>query len=84
MLQFFPALLLPRLPNAGIRAQRGQDEVEAASAKTWVGKKAKGFTPPGTDGKSVDVAKNLGKRPIALVPDGRKYTSSSFNCVSLL
>ena len=55
------------LPNAGIRAQPGQDKVETESAKTWVGKKAKGFTLPGTDGKSVDVAKKLGKHPIVLV-----------------
>ncbi len=66
-LLLFPALLLLVLPGAGIRAQSGTDDVEAASAKTWVGKKAKGFALPGTDGKSVDVAKNLGKRPIVLV-----------------
>ncbi len=48
-------------------AQVGQDDVETASAKTWVGKKAKGFTLPGIDGKVVDVARNLGKRPIVLV-----------------
>jgi hypothetical protein len=48
-------------------AQVGQDDVETASAKTWVGKKAKGFAVPGIDGKMVDVAKNLGKRPVVLV-----------------
>ena len=63
----FTALLLLALPDTGIRAQSAQDKVEAESAKTWVGKKAKGFTLPGTDGKSVDVSKKLGKRPIVLV-----------------
>ena len=45
-LLLFLALLLLALPGAGIRAQTVQDDVEAASAKAWVGKKAKGFHTP--------------------------------------
>ena len=63
----FLAPFLLTLPVAGIRAQSAQDDVESASAKTWIGKKAKGFTLPGADGKPVDVGKNLGKSPIVLV-----------------
>ena len=66
-LLLIPTLLLPVLSDTGNRARAGQNDVEAASAKAWVGKKAKGFTLPGIDGKPVDVTKNLGKRPIVLV-----------------
>jgi hypothetical protein len=51
----------------GGSAQSGQNPVETASAKLWVGKKASGFVLPGIDGKPVDVGKDLGKRPLVLV-----------------
>lgn len=47
--------------------QGGQNAVETESAKVWVGKKAKGFTLPGVDGKPVDVAKSIGRRPVVLI-----------------
>jgi hypothetical protein len=44
-----------------------QTDVEAESAKSWVGKKAQPFILPGIDGKPVSIAANLGKHPIVLV-----------------
>ena len=61
-----PALLL-LLSGFGVFARAGQNNVEQDSAKAWVGKKAKAFTLPGIDGKPVNIAADLGKRPIVLV-----------------
>lgn len=44
-----------------------QREVEAQSAKTWVGKKVESFALPDINGKTVDIAATLGKRPVVLV-----------------
>jgi hypothetical protein len=44
-----------------------QTDVEAESAKTWVGKKVQPFSLPGVNGKTVNIAENLGKRPVVLV-----------------
>ena len=66
----FPLLLLAilaLLSGSGSSLRAGQNAVETESAKVWVGKKAKGFTLPGIDGKPVDIGKNLGKRPVVLV-----------------
>ena len=62
-----PALLLVLLSCSGCATWTGQNGVETESAKVWVGKKAKGFTLPGIDGKPVDLGKDLGKRPVVLV-----------------
>ena len=67
VLLLIPVLFLLALPDVGNRAYAGQDAVETDTGKAWVGKKAKGFTLPGIDGKPVDIAKSLGKRPVVLV-----------------
>ncbi len=67
ILSFVPVLSLLTLPIMGNSAYAEQDPVEAETGKAWVGKKAKAFTLPGIDGKPVDVAKSLGKRPVVLV-----------------
>lgn len=64
-LNLFAALFLLLLN--GVPTYAGQNAVEIESAKVWVGKKAKGFILPGMDGKSVDIARKLGKRPVVLV-----------------
>ena len=61
------ALLLVLIPWCWNSARAGQNAVEDASAKVWVGKKATPFTLPGIDGKPVNIAKDLGKRPVVLV-----------------
>jgi hypothetical protein len=63
----FLALLLVWGPGEWESAQAGQNAVEQAPAKIWVGKKAKAFTLPGIDGKPVNIARDLGKRPVVLV-----------------
>ena len=66
-LHLFLAFIFLVLPAITLHAHPSQDDVEAASAKTWVGKTAKGFVLPGLDGKPVDISKKLGKSPIVLV-----------------
>jgi AhpC/TSA family len=39
----------------------------ADTTRGWVGKTAMGFTLPDQDGRSVDVSKILGTRPVVLV-----------------
>jgi hypothetical protein len=63
----FLTLLLMLPPGGWDCAQAEQNAVEDASAKVWVGKKAKAFTLPGIDGKPVNIARDLGKRPVVLV-----------------
>ncbi len=44
-----------------------QQSKAVASSGNWVGKTAKGFALPNTDGKTIDVGKALGTRPVVLV-----------------
>lgn len=41
--------------------------IEKESFEKWGGKKAEGFALPSTDDKTIDVAKEIGKKPIVLV-----------------
>jgi hypothetical protein len=56
----------PVQPPPGATAAPSND-VESQSLATWGGKPAAGFNLPSSDGKTVDVSKELGKRPIVLV-----------------
>ncbi len=62
-----PVLFLLMLSCVGNRAGAEQEAAETDTGKAWVGKKAKGFLLPGIDGKPVNIAKSLGKRPVVLV-----------------
>lgn len=63
----FGLVLLAAMPGRLPCASAGQNPVEAESAKKWVGQKAKAFTLPGTDGKPVNLVRDLGKHPVVLV-----------------
>lgn len=67
----FPALISMLILSGssciGVSALAQQTDVEAESARIWVGKKVKAFILPGVDGKPVNIADNLGKRPIVIV-----------------
>ena len=51
----------------GKSTESGQGIVGDAPGMAWIGKQAEPFTLPGIDGKPVNIATDLGKRPIVLV-----------------
>lgn len=53
--------------SSGSRAADAASAEARSEAEAWLGKKAPPFALPGIDGKTVDLAKIIGTRPVVLV-----------------